>query len=173
MAQFKKRTEIAYKYMVELQVGRIDEIQTNLGTNVKVVNAMGQPCKVTQDFKELTKAAPENIEFYEIASIPDFAKFIATGNIETGRPIYWMCDMDHGVFVLRPKEFYINPLDAFTKLYSDVKRRGQYVTDSYVRNVLESNDLIKPSLYINGISDYTNANEQFNKILSCQKKKQK
>lgn len=173
MAQFKKRTEMAYQYAIELQVGRIDEIQTNLGTNVKVVNAMGQPCKVTQDFKELTKAVPENIEFYEIAVIQDYAKFIKTGTTNTSRPIYWMCDMDHGVFVLRPKEFYINPLDAFSKLYSDMQRREQFVTESYTRDVTTRNDLIKTSMYLKGIANYDDAHAQFKKILAQQNQKLK
>ena len=173
MAQFNKRTEMAYKYMIELQVGRIDEFQTDDGKNVKVVKAMGQPCVVIQDFKELTKAAPENIEFFEIASIKDYAKFIKTGSTNTPRHIYWLGNMDKGVFVLRPKDFYINPLDAFTKLYSDVRKREQFVTESYTRDVTARNDLIKTSLYLKGIANYDDANAQFKKILAQQNQKLK
>ena len=173
MAKFTKRTEMAYKYLVELQVGRIDEIQTNLGTHVKVIKTMGQPCAITQNFSELCKTVPENIEFYEIASIPDYAKFIAIGKIETGRPIYWMGDMDKGIFVLKPKEFYFNPMDAFSKLYSNVRKRGAMVTESYVRDVTETNDLIKTSLYIRGVADYDQANAQFTKLLAQQKQNKK
>ena len=173
MAQFNKRTEMAYKYMVELQVGRIDEFQTDDGKNVKVVKAMGQPCVVIQDFKELTKAVPENIEFFEIASIKDYAKFIKTGSTNTSRTIYWLGNMDKGVFVLRPKDFYINTLDAFTKLYSDIRKREQFVTESYTRDVTTRNDLIKTSLYLKGIANYDDANAQFKRILAQQNQKLK
>lgn len=171
MAEFKKRTEMAYKYMVELQVGRIDEIKTDNGHEVKVVKAMGQPCAVTQDLNSLAQAAPENLEFYEIASIPDYAKFVATGKTKTGRPIYWIGNMDKGIFVMRPKEFYFNPTDAFSKLYSDLRRREQFVTESYARDVTTKKDLIKTSLYLSSLPGYNEANTQFKKILEQQKQK--
>ena len=172
MAKYKERTELAHKFGSELQVARIDEFITDNNQDITVVKTMGQPCIVTKDLSQLAAKINGAIRFFELERTQDYAKLTAVGTHKiVGIPMYWMGNVENGVFTIKPKMLYFSEEQAFADMYDKLTQRTEFVTQSYARSVLNRQDLIKTSLYLDGVGQYKDAYSAFTKIMAQQKQK--
>lgn len=172
MAEFTNRTEMAYKLGIELQVARIDEIKTDSGTPATIVKTMGRNCIVTNDYSHIAQVTNPNLRYYELGCLSDYAKLLSTGKYETnGIPMYWLGNIKTGTFTIKPKIYFLTATQAFADLYNNLTERSTRSTASYARSVLNRDDLINTSLYLNGAREYEQANLKFMKIYNQQNQK--
>ena len=174
MASFTERIEMAHKLGIELNVGRIDKLTTDNGTKITVIKAMGQPCVVRKDLAEIATPHGSGLRFYEIIRVNNYAKLISTGTSEpVGVPMYWLGDTNTGVFKIQPMLHYFSVNHAFSEMHQRLQERTKLTSESYSRDVLKRQDLIKTSLYLSGTKEYAAANAQFLSILRQQNQQQK